>query len=326
MNLPVIILLSAIALTAALIGTSFFLYHLAIARTRTKPDIGNGEGIVMEDYSGFLSLEVTSWLDRQAISRVMITSEEGLHLNAYYIPSPKPSRMITILAHGYSGEALSNMSAIAKMYQEHFNCHLLMPDARGHGQSEGRYIGFGWHERKDVQRWIDWSIERIGLDSHVVLYGISMGGATMLMTSGEQLPEQVKCIIADCAYTSTRDILAYQLKQMYKLPAFPFINLTSLVCRLRAGYSFHEASALKQVGQTQKPILFIHGQDDTFVPTEMVDRLYDSCHADKEKWIVPRAGHALSYFADQKAYVERVEQFIRKYITEELDTHLGVPN
>lgn len=314
MKLPVVVLLSTGAILTLLIGISLYFYQVAIARTRTKPAIGPGEGIVLEDYKGYLAPEVTAWLDAQAMRRVSIASDDGLKLSAYYIPAPQPSNMVAVLAHGYSGEALSNTAAVARMYQERFGCHLLMPDARGHGLSEGRYIGFGWHERKDMKQWVEWAIQEVGPDSRIVLYGISMGGATVLMTSGEPLPEQVKCVIADCAYTSTRDILAYQLKQMYKLPAFPFIPATSLICRLRAGYSFSEASALKQVERSMKPILFIHGQNDTFVPTKMVEQLYERCASSvKEMWIVPGAGHALSYFTDQAGYVERVDQFIRRY-------------
>ena len=316
------IMLLVLLLIAGLVALSNYFYKIAVKRTHGKPNLYNvadvlGEELVEEEYRGYIAPDVTSWLNRQPIKRVTIRAQDGLRLNAYYIPAPKPSRMAVILAHGYSFDALTNMSALAKMFQEQFGCHLLLPDARGHGQSEGHYVGFGWHERMDMLRWIDWTIGKIGQDADILLFGISMGGATMLMTSGEQLPEQVKGIISDCAYTSAWDILAFQLKKIYNLPAFPFIPATSLICRLRAGYWFGEASALKQVRQAKRPILFIHGQNDNFVPTEMVNRLYENCAAPKEKWIVPDAGHALSYFTDREGYIERVGQFIEKYVTKE---------
>ncbi|WP_308737698.1 alpha/beta hydrolase [Paenibacillus sp. AR247] len=134
------------------------------------------------------------------------------------------------------------------------------------------------------------------------------------MVSGEELPGQVKCIVSDCAYTSVRDILTHQLKQMYKLPPFPLLPATSLMCKLRAGYSFGEASALKQVARTKLPILFIHGDRDTFVPYAMLHRLVDAAVGDKEVYVVQGASHANAYFVDKKEYERRIRQFIGRYI------------
>jgi fermentation-respiration switch protein FrsA (DUF1100 family) len=147
------------------------------------------------------------------------------------------------------------------------------------------------------------------------MHGISMGGATVLMTSGEQLPAQVRCIIEDCGYTSVRDILTYQLKQLFKLPPFPLIPLTSLISKMRAGFFFGEASALAQLRKNTRPIFFIHGARDLFVPTSMLSPLYNACTAYKEQWIVPDAGHGEAYLVDQEGYAQRVEAFVGKFIS-----------
>lgn len=134
------------------------------------------------------------------------------------------------------------------------------------------------------------------------------------MASGEKLPEQVKCVVADCAYTSVKDILTYQAKRLYKLPAFPLLYRVSLICKLRAGYFLGEASALNQVRKTHLPILFIHGGEDTFVPTTMLDLLYEASIGYKEKFMVPRARHGLAYAADVAGYRQRVGDFLQKFI------------
>ncbi|WP_312453107.1 alpha/beta hydrolase, partial [Exiguobacterium sp.] len=192
--------------------------------------------------------------------------------------------------------------------------HVMMPDNRGHGMSDGHYIGFGWHDREDCLSWSNYLIERIGQDAKLFLHGVSMGGATVLMTSGEQLPPQIKGIISDCAYTSVNAVLAYQMKRMYRLPHFPFLGMTSVLTKLKAGYTFREASALKQVKKSQVPILFIHGGADTFVPTDMVYELYEACPTEKELVVIPNAAHAMAYFEDPALYDDVVEKFVRNIL------------
>ncbi|NOU73800.1 alpha/beta fold hydrolase [Paenibacillus sp. LMG 31458] len=180
------------------------------------------------------------------------------------------------------------MGKLAQMYKDTLGFNVLIPDARGHGRSEGHYIGFGWPERKDYVQWIDKVIEHMGEQSKIVLHGVSMGGATVMMTSGEALPPNVKAIVEDCGYTTAKDQLAYQLKRMYRLPIFPLLHLTSLLTKLRAGYFFGEASALDQLQKSKTPMLFIHGDADLFVPTD----------------------------SDQVRYDREVAQFIRTYVKE----------
>src|SRR5690606_382844 len=117
-------------------------------------------------------------------------------------------------------------------YYEDLGFNIFYADSRGHGNSEGDYIGFGWHDRLDYVDWIQKIIEEKGKDTEIVLHGLSMGAATVLMTSGEALPENVKAVIADSPYTSVQDLFAYQMKRMYHLPSFPVLHTTSLVTKL----------------------------------------------------------------------------------------------
>ena len=134
------------------------------------------------------------------------------------------------------------------------------------------------------------------------------------MTSGEVLPEAVKAIISDCSYTSVQAELQYQLKRLYKLPSFPVLNSTSLLTKLRAGYSFKEASALEQVKKSKTPTLFIHGDADKFVPYSMVHELYEACSSEKDIYIVPGAGHGTAFETDVSGYKKMVKEFADKYV------------
>ena len=132
-------------------------------------------------------------------------------------------------------------------------------------------------------------------EAEIVLYGVSMGAATVMMASGEaDLPVQVRCVIEDCGYTSVWDEFSGQLKELFGLPPFPVLNAADLVCRIRAGYSITEASALRQVERSVTPTLFIHGEEDTFVPFWMLEELYQAASCEKEKLAVPGAAHAES--------------------------------
>ncbi|MFC6464710.1 alpha/beta hydrolase [Marinilactibacillus sp. GCM10026970] len=242
-----------------------------------------------------------------------IVSEDGLTISGVYIPAAKPSDKVALIAHGYSG-SLKDMAPFAKLFYD-LGFNILVSDARGHGSSEGNYIGFGWHERNDYLRWINQMIQRHGEQSEIILYGISMGGATVLNVSGEKLPEQVKAIVEDCGFSSVEEEVTHQLKDMYKLPKFPLVQMTSLITKIRAGYWFEEASSLEQVKKNQTPTLFIHGDADHFVPTWMVYKLYEANASPKELYIVPGAEHAYAYVTDKETYRSRVSHFLKNYVT-----------
>jgi len=255
-----------------------------------------------------------TWMARQRFEDVSIISDDGLTLRGSYLAAPSSTNRVVILAHGYRGNAKKDMGIFAELYHERFGCNVLLPDARAHGASEGRYIGFGWPERKDYLRWIDCMIHRHGPGTSIVLHGLSMGAATVMMTAGERLPDQVACVVADCGYTSAGAQLRHELRRMYHLPAFPLLPLASLICKRRAGYAFDEASALEQVRKGATPILFIHGGADAFVPTRMVYPLHDACPAPKALLIVPGAEHAMSIVDAPDLYAETVAAFLDQWM------------
>ncbi|MGF9695480.1 MULTISPECIES: alpha/beta hydrolase [Paenibacillus] len=299
-----------VILASTWIGGLYF-FKTAIRRAPKSFLVDNPNLMPEPDNEFISSASDQEWLDKQHCETVSILSHDGLKLQGTWLASADKSRPTVILAHGYSGKG-REMAGFARFYVEKRGCSVLMPDDRAHGQSEGHVIGFGWLDRKDYVDWVNWVIDKVGKQTDIVLHGISMGGATVLMTGGEPLPAQVKAIVSDCAYTSVKDELTFQLKQLYKLPAFPFIPVTSLISRWKAGYSFKEASALKQLAKVQVPVLFIHGEADTFVPTEMVYRLYEACPTEKELLIIPRAGHGTAFQVDRSRYVEVLESFLNK--------------
>ena len=171
----------------------------------------------------------------------------------------------------------------------------------------------GWPERKDIIGWI-YEIIRRDKDAQILLYGESMGAATVMMTAGEQLPPQVKLAIEDCGYTSVWDQAKAAVKDLYAGAMGVFIPAVSLASKVKFGYSFREASALNQIRRCKIPVLFIHGEADALVPCAMVYRLYEAANCDKQLLTVPGAGHCLSASVAPKLYWSAVRSFIERYI------------
>lgn len=241
-----------------------------------------------------------------------ILSEDALTLKARFVQHDVGVKKVAILAHGYMGHGLE-MGKYAELFY-HQGYDVLVPDNRGHGESEGKYVGFGWLDKEDYKQWIDLILSFYDDDVEIVLFGVSMGAATVMMTSGDELPDQVKVIIEDCGYDSVENELSYQLDEMFGLPAFPLIPLTSVYTKLRVGYSFKEASAVEQLKHNTRPTLFIHGGKDSFVPTQMVYNLYDATKGPKEFVLFEQANHAMSYQTDKKKYEKTVIDFLNTYM------------
>ena len=195
-------------------------------------------------------------------------------------------------------------------YEKGYN--VLIPSMRACGDSEGEYIGMGWLDKDDLQCWIKLITEQAP-KSEIILHGSSMGAATVLMASGDNLPENVKAIVADSGYTSVWDIFASEAKARFNLPAFPILNMFEIVANVRAQYDIKEASALEQVKNSKTPILFIHGDADDFVPEYMCEELYSAANCTKEKLIIHDARHTDSKYKEPETYYNKIFEFINSF-------------
>ena len=251
------------------------------------------------------------WLMSQKFEEINITARDGIRLRGYYLPAEQTSDRLVIGLHGYTSEGLGSFAAHAHFFREQ-GFDVLILDLRAHGKSEGAYIGFGVLDRYDCREWIDYVENRFGGTKRILLHGTSMGAATALMTLGfNDLPSSVKGVISDCAYTSPYDVFVHILKRDYHLPPFPIMNINSVICRQKAGYSFSDYSTLTALRQTDRPVLIIHGAEDNFVPVRMSHENADVCVSPHELVIVPNAGHGASYYEDMRLYEDAEIRFIK---------------
>lgn len=255
--------------------------------------------------------EVDKWLEDVKTDETTIESEDGLRLWGKMYFQEEQSDKWVIIAHGYTSSHEDVQPIALNFYNQGYN--VLTPDMRAHGNSEGKFIGMGWLDRKDMLKWIEYVVS-VDSKAQIVLYGESMGGATVMMTSGEELPSNVKAIVEDCGYTSVWEMFEAQLYERFGLPSFPILNAAKAVTQIRAKYDISEASALEQVKKSVTPILFTHGGNDNYVPTEMIYRLYDAATCEKDMLIIDGADHGAAPDVDPETYYEKVFSFLRKYV------------
>ncbi|WP_404819572.1 alpha/beta hydrolase [Levilactobacillus mulengensis] len=236
----------------------------------------------------------------------------NLKLVADYVPAAKTTKKTVVLVHGFGSDKEAMGGYVAMFHKLGYNT--LIPDTRGQGQSQGKVISYGYYESKDYLKWVNQVIAKQGQQSQVVLFGVSMGGATTMMTSGLKTPSQLKAYIEDCGYTDAQAEITYQAKQMYNIPYWPLVPMTSTVARIKAGFHFKDANALAAVKRNHKPMLFIHGGADTFVPTRMVYQVYRADAGPKELLVVPGAKHAAALSHAPALYTKTVKAYLAKYI------------
>lgn len=316
MKRKIVITLSTLVviLLVALVFAGNYFYDQGIKRGTEVKLHSESEAVndIASEADQALLKEAKIWYAEQPKNTITMQSYDNLKLKAQFIKNNKNSaHKAVILAHGFRNTG-EDMGKYAKFYYDQ-GFDVLLPDARGHGDSEGDYIGYGWHERLDYKDWIKYLIQQHDAEQ-IILQGNSMGAATVLMTSGEQLPKQVKGIVADSSYSTVKKELAHQLKSIYGLPAFPLLEVTSVVANIRAGYTLQEASAVDQVRKNKVPLLLIHGDADDLVPTEMATELYEAASGENELWIVPDAGHTKAFDNITGEYEEKLSQFLGKVL------------
>lgn len=304
---------AAVLFVAAVAGGSLYMLSYSLTPEATVEAKNASSYEYMFGEYPFLRPWVDSLAGAGALRDTVIVNAGGTRLHALYAAASEPTDRTAVIVHGYTDNAV-RMLMIGCLYHRDLGYNILLPDLNYHGDSGGRAIQMGWKDRLDVLRWMDVADELFGGRTQMVVHGISMGAATTMMVSGEPQRPFVKCFVEDCGYTSVWDEFRKELRERFGLPAFPLLYAADRLCGLRYGWTFREASSLRQVAKCRLPMLFIHGDADTYVPTWMVYPLYDAKPGEKELWIVPGAAHAMSYRDNRGEYTRRVAEFVGRYI------------
>lgn len=291
-----------------LVGASLYFYNMTVASGK-KSFVATGTTLKKSDpmyaeKKWYQDVPKQRWTEKAAGA--------NLKLVADYVPAATATKKTVVLVHGFGSDKEAMGGYVAMFHKLGYNT--LIPDTRGQGQSQGKVISYGYYESKDYLKWVNQVIAKQGQQAQVVLFGVSMGGATTMMTSGLKTPSQLKAYIEDCGYTDAQAEITYQAKQMYNIPYWPLVPMTSMVTKLKAGFTFKDANALAAVKKNHKPMLFIHGGADTFVPTKMVYQVYRADAGPKQLLVIPGAKHAAALSHDPARYTRTVKAYLAKYI------------
>ena len=310
------LLFSAVAAIMLILAVGGYTFRTA-CRRNVEPDWLNEvalQNTTYEKYTGHIQA-ANHWLQTHTVVDVWAQSHDGLKLHAHWVPAEDPKGTV-LLAHGYRSTKLLDFGMVYELYHN-LGLNLLLIDQRSHARSEGKYITFGVLESRDVQKWIAFHNTQFGFHP-MLISGLSMGASTVLYLADRELPENVKGIIADCGYTSPKEIIAKVFRDTVHIPAGPFLWATDLFARVLAGFSLYERDSRKSLQKSRLPVLLIHGKADDFVPCEMTEKAYAACTGEKEIFLVEKAGHGISYLYDTPGYRKRVIGFLQKYINKDI--------
>lgn len=266
----------------------------------------------LAEYGGMIDAGI-AWFKAQDPERIELPAYDGTRLVGYYLPA-EDARGTIILFHGYRADCYRDFSCVYEFYHG-LGYSLLNVCQRAHGESGGSYICFGVKERFDCRDWAKYVCDRFGPEHDIFLGGLSMGSTTVLMATGLELPKNVRGVIADCGFTSPYDEFKVVLKRGFRLPEHPFMDAAELFCRLFAGYGFRDCSTLDAMRTNTIPVLFIHGEADTFVPTRFSRENYNACRAEKKLVTVPGAGHGFSYLVATETCQAALREFLLGHST-----------
>lgn len=302
--------LTVLTLLVILVGAAYYAYRVAFyASPHCKRDVDDLPHSEQTCENQEIMCMCIQRLHELPYEPVTITATDGKKLFGRYYHTADGAP-VQIQFHGYRGSAMRDFCG-GTAFARKLGHNALVVDQRSHGYSEGRTITFGVRERYDCQRWAQYAYGRFGENTPLILSGVSMGATTVLMASDLELPQTVCGIVADCPYSSPRDIIA-KVAGEFGLPQKPAAALCGIGAFLFGHFRVGSGSALDSVRHTKLPILLIHGEADQLVPCHMSRQIYEACGSDKELQTFPGASHGMSYLEDPQRYEATVASFLNR--------------
>lgn len=309
-------------LTIKQLMSTYILYDIAFAKNSHFMSLmANNDGTTPAEYTGFYpntSILTGSSVDHQ--------TGKPMNLQAYYVN--QKSNKTVVIHGGFRGNWDNGVVTpeYDNFYQAGYN--LLFVDSRATGGSDGEYVTYGQYESDDVLYWINQEISDKPQQG-ILLYGGSMGAATMMSTLAKPIPKNVKGIIENCGFQSIDKQLRYTYTNLVAplLANFAFLIDLDMVSDqahedlymklLKENYFDQElhlntTAELPAIGmsETSIPKLLIHGTEDNIVPVSNAQSLYDVSKGYKDLVLINGAGHGEAQKVDPATYNQHVSDFL----------------
>lgn len=253
--------------------------------------------------------DLKDYLKDKKADYLEITSDRGLKLAGWYIKNDKNDinhPKVLIFCHGWKSSGIVDASIAGPFYFE-AGYDVLIVDHQAHGHSEGKYLGFGVLDSKNMLKWVNKINDMHQGNCDIYLHGVSMGANTILQLNGMNLPTSVKAMCADCGFTSGYEEIDYLAKQK-KLSILLTKQLIWLICLMVCHYNI-KTSSVDALHHAKVPTIFIHGNKDNFVPMEHSKNNYEACSTKKQLKIFDGATHATCYIKNKEEYEKTVLEF-----------------
>ena len=298
---------------------AFIIFSKVSVRKKPKgPDIHSIFSQNKIDIVGEENLkDLLEWSAKNTTDDIYITSGDGLKLHCAIISAKEENNAkgVVIVFHGFRSFGARDFCQQLPIIHE-AGYHIMLVDQRSHGKSEGKYICYGTKERDDALLWRKKATELFGEDIPIALFGLSMGGATVLMTSGllDTNDPQVKCVVADCPFYSPYEIIKHVLWRYYKIYPYPIIYVVNILTRAIAKFNMRSPSCADYAKSSKLPFLIFHGKEDKFVPTECSVRLSEALGDQVKLVLFEEAQHAEAIYYNKELYKEELLGFLAKYM------------
>ncbi len=254
------------------------------------------------------------WVEDYGYEKHYIKSDRGQNLVGYLMKAKEASDVYVFGAHGYRSYGKKEFCGFAQYYLSR-GVNVFFPDHIASGESDGTHCTFGYYEREDCMKWLQYMKDNFGQDIKIILHGVSMGSATVCMMSArEDLPDNVKFTVADCGFTTAKALFKYKMDAL-KIPDVGLLKGVNFANKINHGFDFRDIAPVESVVKAKVPMLFVHGKEDNLVPSFMAQELYDNCGSEyKDILIVEGADHAQAHVGGKEEYEDKIDNFIEKFI------------
>ena len=256
----------------------------------------------------------TPWETDAANETAEFTTSDGVALHGWFLRHEGERRVIVVM-HGYRGEKSDVLGMSTALWRAGFD--VLLFDFRGRGRSDRAPFSMGLWEAADLAAALDWVSDRVP-GARVGLLGYSMGGVVAILGGADA---RVAAIVTDSAFGSQREVLAHaaerDARRVFKgwVPGQAFLPAMEWWHRRSGKPGFGEIAPIDRLAALAgKPLLFIHGTRDRWIPLEQARRLIEAAPEPREAWLVEGAIHCGAYFVDRAAYCERVASFFARHL------------